>query len=173
MDEFEQRKREVLQPIFTEVGAALFDCQTFEYGMAYLLYLLSRFGTVGLNPKYTIAILEHDEKKTAGQLITLLKKHAHVSDGLEQKLSAGLEARNELIHRYLVENIERMTDPAQHDKMVSEIRLLRSKVQKSDKSLEPFLSFLMETVDGIKMGDLANDAKAKFLADTRFYHDNR
>ncbi|MFT4578699.1 MAG: hypothetical protein ACI9UO_001522, partial [Nitrospinales bacterium] len=45
MDEFEQKKREILQPIYFEAGAALFDCQAFEYGISYLLYLFARFGT--------------------------------------------------------------------------------------------------------------------------------
>ena len=30
MNEFEQRKKEVLQPIFFEAGAALYDCQAFD-----------------------------------------------------------------------------------------------------------------------------------------------
>lgn len=56
MDQFEKRKRKVLQPIFFEAGAALFDCQSFEYGIAYLLYLLARFGAGGLDTKNTIAL---------------------------------------------------------------------------------------------------------------------
>jgi len=51
MNEFEKRKREVLQPIYFEAGAALFDCQSFEYGIAYLLYLFARFGAEGLDTK--------------------------------------------------------------------------------------------------------------------------
>lgn len=114
MDEFEQRKRDVLQPIFFEAGAALFDCQSFEYGIAYLLYLFSRMGAKGLDTENAVAILEDEEKKTAGQLIGILKKYLEVSEGIEESLTEALKARNKLIHRYLVENVERMAETEEH-----------------------------------------------------------
>ena len=36
-DMFEERKKQVLAPIYFEAGAALYDCRSFEYGIAYLL----------------------------------------------------------------------------------------------------------------------------------------
>ena len=69
MDEFEQRKRNLLQPIYFEAGAALYGCQSFEFGIAYLLYLFSRLGVTGLDTKRAESTLEDEEKKTAGQLI--------------------------------------------------------------------------------------------------------
>lgn len=167
MDEFEQRKREVLQPIFFEAGAALFDCQSFEYGIAYLLYLFARFGTDGLDPNNAVAILEDEEKKTAGQLIGVLKKHLRVSDGLGQTLTKALKARNKLIHRYLIENVERMAEPKEHDKIVKETRSLRSEVRKSHQQLEPFVKALAEILDGLAIDDIEKDAKDKFMAVTR------
>lgn len=103
MDKFEQVKREHLQSIYFEAGAGLFDCQTFEYGVGYLLYLFSRLGVSGLSSERTSAILDDDEKKTAGQLVGLLKKHVEVSAQLEDQLSVALKARNKLVHRYLID----------------------------------------------------------------------
>jgi hypothetical protein len=166
MNEFEKRKREVLQPIYFEAGAALFDCQSFEYSIAYLLYLFARFGAEGLDTKNAVAILEDEEKKTAGQLIGLLKKHLKVSEGLENSLSKALKARNKLIHRYLVENVERMAEPSEHEKIVKEIRSLRSQVRKSHRQLEPFVKALAEMLDGISIEGVASTAKDKFMSDT-------
>jgi len=167
MDEFEKRKREVLQPIYFEAGAALFDCQSFEYGIAYLLYLFARFGSEGFDASNAVAILEGEEKKTAGQLIGLLKRHLKVSEGIEEALSEALKARNKLIHRYLVENVERMAEPKEHEDIVKEIRALRSRVHKSHQQLEPFVKALAEILDGISIDNVANSAKAKFMSDTR------
>jgi uncharacterized protein YutE (UPF0331/DUF86 family) len=167
MDEFEKRKREVLQPIYFEAGAALFDCQSFEYGVAYLLYLFARFGTEGLDPENAVAILEHEEKKTAGQLICLLKKHLKVSEGLEEALTKALKARNKLIHRYLVENVERMAETSEHERIVKEIRALRSQVRKCHQQLEPFVKALAEMLDGTSINDLVNLAKDTLMSDTR------
>ena len=50
MDDFEAKKRELLQPVLFEAGAALMDCQGFEYGVALLLFHFGRLGTLGLDP---------------------------------------------------------------------------------------------------------------------------
>ena len=166
MNEFEKRKREVLQPIYFEAGAALFDCQSFEYGIAYLLYLFARLGAEGLDAKNAVAILEDEEKKTASQLIGLLKKHLKVSEGLEETILKALKARNKLIHRYLIDNVERIAEPSEHENIVKEIRSLRSQVRKSDQQLEPFVKALAEMLDGISIEGVASAAKAKFMSDT-------
>jgi uncharacterized protein YutE (UPF0331/DUF86 family) len=168
MDEFEQRKREVLQPIYFEAGAALFDCQSFEYGIAYLLYLIA-CSTDELDLNKSVAILENEEKKTAGQLIGTLKKYLQVSDGLEQALTRALKARNKLIHRYLIENVERIADPKEHSKIVKEIGSLRSQVRKSHQQLEPFVKELAEIL-ALPFDDMAKDSKDKFIADIRFHY---
>ena len=169
MDEFEKRKRYLLQSIFFEAGAALFDCQSFEYGIAYLLYLFSRMGAKGLNTDKLIAILEDEEKKTAGQLIGMLKRHLEVSEEIEQSLTEALKARNKLIHRYLVENVERIAEPEEHSKIEKEIKLLRSKVRKSHKQLEPFVAALAKHLDDIDIDAVMAESKRKFMPDTELH----
>ena len=167
MNEFEQRKKDLLQPIYFEAGAALFDCQSFEYGIAYLLYLFSRFGVNNLDTSLTTSIIDNEEIMTAGQLIKLLKKHVNVSGGIEENLATALKARNKLIHRYLIENVERLADPKEHENLVIEIRALRSTVRQSHKQLEPFVKAMAEMLDGLSIDEFASDAKTQFMSDTR------
>ena len=166
-NEFEVRKKEILAPIYFEAGAALFDCQSFESSIAYFLYLLARSGKRDLNPADIAAILDGDEKKTAGQLIVLLKKKIKVSDGIESALSTALQARNKLIHRYLYENIERLMDLNEHEKIIAEIRSLRSKVRSCQEALDPFIKGLAILVDGLDIDKFTTDVKTTFLRDTR------
>jgi hypothetical protein len=166
MNDFEQRKKEILQPIYFEAGVGLFDCQTFEYGIAYLIYLFSRLGTVGLSTDKACSILDGEEKKTAGQLIGMLKKHVELSPSIEGDMATALKARNKLVHHYLVDNVERMADVKEHKRLVSEIRSLRSQVRKSHKQLEPFVALLAKIVDGFDFEDFSSDAKEKFIRDT-------
>ncbi len=163
MKKFEKRKREVLQPIYFEAGAALADCQAFEFGIVYLLDLFARFGAEGLDTKNTASILDNEEKKTLGQLIGLLKKHLKVSKNLEDSLSKALKARNKLIHRYFVENIERIADPSKHEKIVKEIRLLRSQVRKSHQQLDPFVKALAKMLDGISIEGFTSAGHVKYF----------
>jgi hypothetical protein len=167
MSEFEKQKKQVLQPIYFEAGAALFDCQSFEYAIKYLLYLFARFGAKGLDVSNTVSILENEEKKTAGQLIKLLKLHLKVSEGLEETLVDSLKARNELIHHFLINNLERIVELNEHESLLKELRSLRSRVQKSQKQLDPFIKALAEMMDGVSIDDIANEAKAKFMLDTK------
>jgi alpha-ketoglutarate-dependent taurine dioxygenase len=92
LDEFEKTKRQFLQPIFFEAGAGLYDCQAFENCVAYMLYLLSKLGVMGLDPADTAAILDHEAKKTAGQLVAALRKHTTLSEGIEDALANALAA---------------------------------------------------------------------------------
>ena len=166
-DMFEERKKQVLAPIFFEAGAALYDCQSFEYGIAYLLYLFSRLGTTGLDPTNCAAILDDVEKKTAGQLAQLLRKHLPISEDLEEGLAKALRARNRLVHRYFIDNAERMQEAREHDALVKEIRGLRSTVQRCKKQLDPFVHALAESIDGATFDTWAAEAKEQFLRDTR------
>lgn len=65
MENWEKKKRELLEPILLESGAALMDCQGLEYGIALLIFHLSRLGMHDMNPNDVIQILEDKEKKTA------------------------------------------------------------------------------------------------------------
>ena len=163
MDTFEQKKREILEPIYFEAGAGLFDCQTFEYCIGYLLYLLSKLGINGLSPERTKSILDDDEKKTAGQLVGLLKMHIAVSENLEEQLSTALKARNKLVHRYLIDNVERFTDATERDLIIKEIRHLRGQVRIVQKSLDPFILTLIEVIDGVNMKEFLIKAKDQFI----------
>lgn len=163
MTDFESKKKEVLQPIYFEAGAALYDCQSFEYGIAFLLYLFSRLGTEGLSEEFTVSIMENEAKKTSGQLIGLLKKHVQVSESFEKELAKGLEARNKLIHRFLVDNVERFADPDQHNNLVKDIRIIRDQVRRAGKKLEPFIQALVAITDGLDMEAFNKSAKEQFM----------
>jgi hypothetical protein len=80
---------------------------------------------------------------------------------------APLRARNKLIHRYLVENIERFLDFGEHRKIVTEIRVLRSKVSRSNKQLQPFVEYFVEQIDGVNMNEFVREVKEQFLKDSQ------
>jgi hypothetical protein len=159
--------KKVLQPIYFEAGAGLYDCQGFEYCVAYLLFLLSRFGVVGLDPAETTAILDHEAKKTAGQLVALLRQHVTLSDGIESALADALDARNELIHRYFTANLERLAEPANHPHIVKELKQLRTRVRRAGKLLDPLVKGLAQSVDGVDLKQLEEDMKTQFFGKLR------
>jgi len=162
MSEFEKRKKELLQPLLFEAGAALMDCQGFEFGIALLLFHLARLGTVGLDSKKVQLILDNQDKKTAGQLIKLLKAHVVVSEGIETALGDGLSARNTLIHRVLIDNAERLPQAESRAALVQEVRALRTQVQRADKLLRPFIVTFGAALDGVQQQEIEREAKQVF-----------
>jgi hypothetical protein len=147
-DDFEERKKELLRPVLFEAGAALLDCQGFEFGIALLLFHFSRLGTVGLQPEKVSLILDDKEKKTAGQLVAMLKKHVKVSEGIETALEEALIARNYLIHRILIDNVEKLERAESRAELVREIRKQRAKVRKVHERLGKFIMAFSEALDG-------------------------
>jgi len=160
--EFEIRKKELLNPFYIESGAALMDCQTFEYGISLLLYIFSRIGVMGLDLKDMTAIMENETKKTAGQLINTLKKYVKVSDNFEDKLNVALDARNVIIHRVIIDNIEKLQNPETRNVLIKEINTLRSKVRLADKLIRKIVNKLLKELDGFDAEEFLNEIKHNF-----------
>lgn len=161
MDDLEQEGQRLFAPILLEAGAALFDCQSFEHGLKYMLFLMARRGVAGLELDLCEEILDGEAKRTAGQLIRMFKEHATLSPGFEEDLVAALAARNKLVHSYLADNITRMASATERQAMVLEIRALRATVQRSQKQLAPLNRFFATVLDEVDLGDLSNEARAR------------
>lgn len=163
MNELEKRKKELLTPLLVEAGAALLDCQGFEYSMGLILFHFSRLGAVGLDPNQLYAIMDDTEKKTAGQLLAMIRKHLGPSEKIIDALKDGLVARNKLIHRVLIDIIERFPDKEGRSEVVLEIRRLRGKVQKGQAAIQPFVHGLSAALDGLDFETVRAETLSTFL----------
>jgi len=157
--DFEAKKRELLSPLYVEAGAALFDCQGFEYGIALMLHHFARLGVTGLDPSQTTAIMEDEEKKTAGQLMRMLKKHFEVSDAMEESLSSALKARNRIVHRILIDNAEKIPNQEMRNELIKEIRRLRSTIRNADNSIREIVNALSKAIDGFDPDEHVDEVK--------------
>ena len=157
MDEREKRKKEILTPLLVEAGAALIDCQGFEYGLALLLLHFSRLGLLGLDENSLRAVLDGEAKATAGQLARQFRDRFEVGPALEPALSDALSARNFIIHRFFVENLGRVVSPSGRQAVVRELRRLRALVRKADALLRPLIHGLGKALDGFDAAAFEQD----------------
>ena len=104
-----------MAPLLLSAGAGLVDCQRLEYGLGLLLLYLGRLGVRGISPDRMGAVLDGQKEPTAGQLASLLGDRVPVEPNLASVLADGLEARNTLIHGFLLRNFDRAVDPATRD----------------------------------------------------------
>jgi hypothetical protein len=166
MKHFEETKREYLSPLMIEAGAALYDSQAFEQGLIYLLYLLSKLeGTEDLEQRSIEDILENKKKKTAGQIIGILKKHVSLTAEVEGILSDALDERNFIIHRFFTDNIERILDPKEIDNLVNDIKKRRHAMGKCRAYFDTAIKTLAEAIDGVSIDHIEKKAVETFMAE--------
>jgi hypothetical protein len=147
--EYEEQKRKLMAPVLIEAGAALIDCQGFEYGVALVLHLLSRNGNIAVDPADIALVLDGVSKKTAGQLVQMLRKHVPVEDAAAAALDHAIWARNHLVHRVMMDNIEKLQDEKGRNELINKIDSLRAIVRKADNQhLRPIIKKLALELDG-------------------------
>jgi hypothetical protein len=165
MNDFEIMKRELLQPLLLEAGAALLNCQYFEDGIGVLLHHLASTGVKGINPEKIALILDGHDKKTAGQLIGMLKRYVELDDSAERVLADALAARNRLIHRVLIESVEHLRTNEGQSAVVGEIRSLRLLVLKAHEMLRPTILALGQMLTGVVPETFMQEVKAPVIVE--------
>lgn len=146
-----------LRPLFYWAGLSLHACQQFEYGIKLLLVFLAESGAEGISLPDAVAIIEDRDKKTAGRLLNLLRNTIKISDGWSDAIQGGLDARNEIIHRFIIERVEHIADPAERPGVISELRNLRHRILSGDKAVRE----ITETVckfHGVSLRDIFDRA---------------
>ncbi len=93
-------------------------------------------------------------------MIRMLTKHVTVSPGIESALKEGLQARNVIVHRVLIDNVEMFTHPHTRAKLIKEIRVLRRKVRAADKAFSAFINAFSAVLDGVENEQIEKEVKA-------------
>ena len=125
---FMDNPNHLLDRIFLEAGTALLDCQGFESSLRMALFFVSILDQSSLDTNFATLILEGGDRRTAGQLIGLLRKHVTLGQDVEGELTDALELRNHLIHHYFLSNVDGFSDKQERDRIVKEIRDMRGKI---------------------------------------------
>jgi len=152
-----------LKPLFYWAGLALFACQRLEYGVKVLLVAMADFGFGGFRLDDAIAIIEDEKKKTLGQILLDLQKRVKISEGSTASLEEGLKSRNRFIHGFLTDSTERITNPAQRDEVVADIKAIRKQVLAGDCAVRQILEalFAWRGLDWNKLHEqCANEVRA-------------
>jgi hypothetical protein len=134
---------EDLKPIMYMAGLSLHACQQFEYAVKFLLFNIASAGLGSTSVEEAVAIIEDEKKKTLGQLLSLLRQHVAIGAEVSASLEAGLDARNEIAHRFLAENGERMADPATRPAVLVELKRLRKKVLAGDAAVREIVRLVL------------------------------
>jgi hypothetical protein len=125
-----------LSPLMYWAGLSLQACQQFEYGIKVLLVFLDEAGVAGTSLPDSIDIIEEKKHQTLGQLINLLSRQLRMSEGWSTSIQSGLDARNEIIHRFFTERLERTADPDARPDVLADLKRLRAAVLAGDQAVQ-------------------------------------
>lgn len=163
MSKTEEEKKQALSDLFFEAGAGLYDSQVLEYNIKYLIYLLGKIGFMKINAETAISIIEGKTKHTIGALFKLLRdKGISFSPDTEENLNNALKARNELIHSFLVKDVERMAVTQGREEMVKEIGQFRKVIHKASASIAKPIEVLTILTTGKSVGSIQEDLEKEY-----------
>lgn len=165
--DFDAQLGAAIEPLLLCAGAGLLDCQRLEYGLGLLLLYLGRQGVADISPDDMRLVLDGEKKLTAGQLARLLDRHAPVEAEAAKVLADGLNARNALVHGYLLRNFHRIVDPASREEVLSEVRALRRRVQAGEHVIRPRVEALTQELDGLSTEQMLELAEQVFSGKVR------
>jgi hypothetical protein len=148
----------LLREVYFEAGAGLHAAQHLEWTITYMLFVLGKSDTFSADFSKGIGLSEDRSKATLGRLILLLRGVVTFPEESEAVLAKALNARNDLIHHYLADNVGTMISPEGRAKMSTEIRLLRHQILAGSRVLDPLIQMLCES-RGIPMATLKNNIK--------------
>ena len=111
----------VLQPIIYELGVAVYLCQQFETNLLFLVSLLtSNDGTVSATSFKTSLVTY--SKETLGRLVNKFKDKLALPDNYSKYLQQGGDARNLVVHGFVMRNTTKFLSPDGRSAIIDELR---------------------------------------------------
>ncbi|ALI99154.1 hypothetical protein [Rufibacter tibetensis] len=147
-------KKQALNGLYFEAGAGLYDSQVLEYDLKYLIYLTSRLRFWDITLEQANSIIEGKSKQTLGQLFRILKDKGIkdlFENEVEEILADAIQARNVLIHGFLVGNSEKILKYDTRQALTLEVRALRRRIKGGSETIKPILEILTEALTGLSV----------------------
>lgn len=117
---------------FTFVGFTSFIAQGFEAELLNLAVGLRATGSGIADGESIERDFEVHEKKTLGALFKAVRERIALSEDDEGQISAAVEARNRLTHRFFREHTENFLSGAGRREMIAELRVMSRTMLKAD-----------------------------------------
>jgi hypothetical protein len=132
LDEDEQHRE-----VYARAALAFYFAQVFEQGLVHAVYA-GQLVDGSLVKDFKSADDFHDliDKKTAGAVVSLLRRHLELEPELDALLAEALRNRNFLIHRFFVERAELFFYEEGRQLMIEELHQTTQVFRRADKHLE-------------------------------------
>ncbi len=130
-----------LEPLFLELGMAVFICQSLEESLCFLHAQMTHDETGGEQGAFD-ASWDFHSAKTLGQTLNALRKRIEIPDDLNEYLEQGLKIRNQIIHGFVTKNMKRLMEPKGRMEVMAELEALKTEVKGRDIVVNKLLDAL-------------------------------
>ena len=121
-----------LAPVYAEFGAAVHDTQVLEFGLVLLMALATRYDDARFERNAVAALSSAQAGNTIGELFRAVRKKEHFTSPERKAIHKAIRLRNDLVHRFMVDNVEQLFTDAGRQELADELRGIRQAVQYAD-----------------------------------------
>lgn len=133
-----------LAPIYAEFGAAVHDTQVLEFGLVLLMALATRYDDARFTKEAVRALSSAHAGQTLGELFRVVRKQEYFTSPERKAIHKAIRLRNELVHRFMVERVERVLSADGRRELLEEIRGIREAVQAADRIIASLIDRYLE-----------------------------
>ena len=105
--------------LYREVGEALHLAQTLEFNISTLISIMNRHYQAHIEGA---PLIVGNDRRTLGQLIREIQKHAKLDQAGIDALSEALEARNYVAHNFFIRTIAAFTDSERCNEAITALK---------------------------------------------------
>ena len=136
--------------LYREVGEALHLAQTLEFNISALISIMNRHYQARIEGA---PLIMGNDRRTLGQLIREIQKHAKLDQVGMDALSEALEARNYVAHHFFIRNIAAFTDSGLCNEAITALKKRAKQIAIGTAITSSFVLGLCETLN-IKQSDV-------------------
>jgi hypothetical protein len=131
-----------MDPIFLELGKALYACQSLEVNLRALNAQLSRNDGDEEESMFG-ASLDFYSNESLGQLINNFRKRVDIPADVSDYFEAGLKIRNEIVHDSVTRDTQRFDHPKGRLEVEAELAFMRKEVDNRNILVNKLLNALL------------------------------
>jgi hypothetical protein len=169
MSESTISQTQALRPVVYELGAAIYLCQQFETNLLFLVSILTANEEGVVTSKSfkdeLVALSEAKKtKKTLGQLAVVFKSKLSLPDNFEAYIRQGVEARNNIVHGFVMRNTKKFLSSDGRTEIIDELREAQHVINERFVSLNEVLDRALQVFGG-SLEQLRQEADFRFEPD--------
>lgn len=153
--------QEELAPVYAEFGAAIHDTQALEFGLVLLMALATRYDDAQFDSDSVKDLSSFRASQTIGELFRAVRKKEHFTSPERKAIHKAINLRNRLVHRFMVEKVERLLSPDGRRDLLEELHAIRQAVQYADGIIASLMNRYLEEY-GATLDELQDYATGLF-----------